>query len=279
MQIRAFDETILREFLITASREFDWIRYQAICGRVAQPTIICESDNTSTKPARSSLAATVVIEVGNKRLEKKDLNGIAVGSTISEDFKFQIDFLHFFVLQMFWISKEKKTENKERNANKTNCREIAEMCFAFTCPSTFVSAAPACTCESKWRWWCWPQNNIILPLADLRPVDESAESRLRSEASFKNHYSDLFADPARGGNNFFKTDRRWTRKTWCVDGACWTEAARAARDGSMKCLWMELEGGSAGDCFICTIRAAVNICSLTTEAIKRIEKLLESFLS
>lgn len=112
------------------------------------------------------------------------------------------------------------------------------------------------------------QNNIILPLADL---DESAESRLRSEASFKNHYSDLFADPARGGNNFFKTDRRWTRKTWCVDGACWTEAARAARDGSMKCLWMELEVGSAGDCFICTICAAVNICSLfmiTTEAIK-----------
>lgn len=49
----------------------------------------------------------------------------------------------------------------------------------------------------------------------------------------------------------------------------------------MKCFYECNWNGSAGDCFICTICAAVNICSLfviTTEAIKENGKAAQEFL-
>lgn len=103
-------------------------------------------------------------------------------------FKFQIDFLHFFVLQMFWISKREKCEQDKLQRNRRKCVfSFASSC----CPSTF--SFQLVRVHMRVALMIAAPKNIILPLADLsrRAVDESVESRLKSGASFKNHYSDL----------------------------------------------------------------------------------------
>lgn len=92
---------------------------------------------------------------------------------------------------------------------------------------------------------------IILPLADLsrRAVDESVESRLKSGASFKNHYSDLSQSRNRHvvETTSLPSNTKNVMRRWRLLGWRWKLKLMVNRDGYMMFTNGKEDGGIIAD--------------------------------